>query len=415
MPQNSWTSALVFLAVGLTAACSTEGDTLDTGREQGRRFERVLPLEDSAYTSGNVSVGDVNGDGRLDVLLVKGRHWPLQNLVRLGDGQGRFSPPRPVGPGPDRSYTGALVDLDDDGDLDLVVSNDSPDPKRVLHNDGTGAFREVQEFGSPDWNTRHVSVADLDGDGRPDVVVANRGGRAGTDSFVCFGAPAGRLEEPCTPVYRGSATTITPVDVDGDGDLDLVIPHRDGGQSEIRLNDGTGAFPERRAFGPEEVGYRSAAVADFDGDGRVDIAVIAPGSRTGVGTPGPDGGSGVVAPALTGIFYGREDGDFSELVPLTEGQNRPYAILAEDVDRDGRTDLLIGHVEAPSVVLFNEGERRFSVVPFGDGAGAAYGFAVADLDEDGVLDIVLARSDAVNVVYFGGGDRSHLEQIGGGS
>ncbi|WOJ92864.1 VCBS repeat-containing protein [Congregibacter variabilis] len=383
----------------LVTACDVpEAITTQSG---ARSFERSLALEDAAYTSANVSLGDVNGDGHLDVILVKGRHWPLQNQLRLGDGKGGFATPIPVGPGPDRSYTGELVDLDDDGDLDMIVSNDSPDPKRVLHNDGSGNFTEVQQFGTPDWNTRHVSVADLNGDGRADVIAANRGGPAGTENFVCFGAGGGLLQQPCTVVYRGSATTITPADMDGDGDLDLVIPHRDGGQSELLLNNGAGVFADGKVFGPRSVGYRSAAVADFDKDGFMDVAIIAPGSRTGIETQGPDGGSGVVARPRRGVFYGGPDLDFGKLKALRESSERPYAILAADVDADGRTDLIVGHVEARPVVWFNEGSRNFTPVSFGDDEGTAYGFAVNDLNGDGLMDIVVARSGAPNIIYFG--------------
>ncbi|WP_425487767.1 FG-GAP repeat domain-containing protein [Microbulbifer rhizosphaerae] len=104
----------------LLLACSP-----DSHREPGARsFERQVALEDSAATSANVSVGDVNADGHQDIVLVKGRHWPLGNLVLLGDGSGSFQPAYPVSEQPDRSYSGVLVDMDSDEDLDLVVRND---------------------------------------------------------------------------------------------------------------------------------------------------------------------------------------------------------------------------------------------------------------------------------------------------
>lgn len=369
---------------------------------QGSRSFRVgVYLEDSSYTSANASVGDVNGDGHLDVVLVKGRHWPLQNLVRFGDGMGSFADAVAIGSGADRSYTGELIDLDADGDLDLIVSNDSPDPKRVLHNTGQGDFVEVQQFGEPQWNTRHIAVADLNNDGLFDVVAANRGGSEGTDSFVCFGTDGGLVAETCTAVYHGSATTITAADMDNDGDLDLIVPHRDGGQSEVRFNSGNGVFTSRTVFGPSSVGYRATAVDDFDDDGYVDIAVIAPGSSTGIETLGPDGGNGVIAAPRFGIFYGQSDGSFARLHPLTNESDRPYAILAEDVDGDGRKDLVVGFIGSHPIVWFNEGRRAFSSVAFGDDDGIAYGFAVADLDRDGFNDIVVARSEAPNVIYFG--------------
>src|ERR671913_1176726 len=89
------------------------------------RFDRVLLLETTSETSANVHIGDLNGDGHLDVVLAKGRHWGLVDRVLLGDGGGRFPSAYDLGPAADRTYSGNLVDLDGDGDLDVVISNDA--------------------------------------------------------------------------------------------------------------------------------------------------------------------------------------------------------------------------------------------------------------------------------------------------
>lgn len=117
-----------------------------------RVFEAV-PLETVSETSANAGIGDVNGDGIPDIVLAKGRHWPLKDVVLLGDGKGHFTP-GPELPNPaDRSYTGALADLDRDGDMDIVISNDRPDPKIILLNDGKGHFIPGGTFGDPKWPT----------------------------------------------------------------------------------------------------------------------------------------------------------------------------------------------------------------------------------------------------------------------
>jgi hypothetical protein len=376
----------------LLPACSSPGGTDEASTETqesrasapgSRSFERRILLEESGATSANVSIGDLDGDGHLDILLVKGRHWPLDNLVLIGDGRGAFASPRPLGGPPDRSYSGVLADLDADGDLDVVVSNDDPDPKRVHLNDGTGNFRLGETFGQGEWSTRHVRVADLDGDGLQDAILANRYGPTEGPSHACLGIGPGRFQRECRAVTRGSATTIVPGDLDGDGDPDLVVPHRDGGQSFVYLNDGDGGFGERRAFGPPDAAIRAALPVDVDGDGILDLAAI-------------DEATG---PA---IFRGRSDGSYEAGVPLGSSEARPYAIAAADVDRNGRADLLIGFVESRPVVWFNDGPDTLTPVYFGDDVGTAYGFAVGDLDEDGFLDIAVARSDAPNVLYFGG-------------
>jgi hypothetical protein len=71
------------------------------------------------------------------------------------------------------------------------------------------------------------------------------------------------------------------------------------------------------------------------------------------------------------------------------------------MNRDGNIDIIVGHVEAPSTIFFNDGSgRHFTAAQVGDNKGTAYGFAIGDLDKDGLPDLAVARSDAPNVVYF---------------
>jgi hypothetical protein len=87
-------------------------------------------------------------------------------------------------------------------------------------------------------------------------------------------------------------------------------------------------------------------------------------------------------------------------VALSSGKVSPYALAVSDLNGDGRMDIVVGNVEAPSTIYFNGSGRRFTPIQFGDNKGAVYGFAIADLDRDGLLDIIVARSAAPNAVYF---------------
>jgi VCBS repeat protein len=347
-------------------------------------FDRILQLESTSETSANVSVGDVDGDGRLDIVLVKGRHWPLVDRVLLGDGAGHFRSGYNLGEASDRSYSGRLADLDRDGDLDVVISNDAPDAKLVYLNDGKGHFRVGSTFGRPEWPTRNATLADINGDGLPDIVVANRADTA-TTNYICFNKGGGRFDAECIAFSHESATSITAADFNHDGLIDLAVPQRDGGQSRVYVAGPKGSFSPQRTipFGPPNAAIRMSEAADLDGDGLVDLVAI--DERQG-----------------TAIYFGQHDGSFSAAVVVAGGTVTPYALAVAYVNGDRKPDIIVGNVEAPSTVHFNDGSgRKFRTIHFGDNRGTVYGFAIADLDGDGVMDIVAARSDAPNVVYFG--------------
>ncbi len=348
------------------------------------QFDRVLLLETTAETSANASIGDVNGDGKPDIMLAKGRHWPLVDRVLIGDGKGGFAPARDLGTASDRSYAARLVDLDRDGDLDVVLSNDRPDPSLVYLNDGTGHFTVGSTFGKAEWPTRNASVADVNGDGLPDIIVANRYGKNPGGNYLCLNRGAGRFDDQCQRFSQESATTITPADVNRDGLVDLIVPHRDGGQSMVYLQQArTGAAPAFTGvpFGPAAAAIRASEAGDFTGDGLVDLVAI-------------DEANGL------SLYAGTREGAFAAGVSVGRAATAPYALAVGDLNADGLTDIVVGYVQAPSVAYIRNG-AAFTPVSFGDGQGTVYGFAIGDVDMDGQVDIAAGRSEAPNVLYFG--------------
>lgn len=366
-------------------------------------FDRAMPLEDKAETTANASLGDLDGDGDADIVLAKGRHWPLVELVLLNDGKGRFDQRHNLGDKADRTYTAALADLDGDSDLDLVVGNDAPDEKVVYFNDGKGHFSLTGTFGEAKWTTRNVTVVDLNKDDRPDIVVANRGGPQNRSAnYICLNDGRGRFPA-CRVLSTESATTIAAGDLNGDKLPDLVVPHRDGGQSYLFLNegqrDGQGGFAAKHPFGPDKSATRAIALGDLNGDGRLDI-VLGDEARGGA------------------LLYFNQGGlKFSEPVIIAEKPFVLGALAVADLNGDGQADVVLGNEKMPSAVLINEGAgRKFALVPFGGKQseaslpnqeaarqgtpGAVYGLAIGDVNGDGSPDIVAARSGAPSMLYL---------------
>jgi hypothetical protein len=392
----AWT-AVYGLALLTLAGCRS--GVPNTPNESGAfpHFNRVLLLEDKGETSAGVNVGDLNGDGLPDIVLGKGRHWPLFSRVLLNDGKGGFTASN-LDRAPSRTYSAALADVDGDGDLDIVVSNDAPDRKTIYLNDGKGHFAEAGTFGSPIWTTRYVTLADINGDGRPDIVVANRGdypdlvnGKPGagpkipTRSFVCLND--GRGHFPTCQALPGteSATSIVAADFDGDGATDLFVPHRDGGQSVVLWNDGHGHFPTATNVGAAAAWIRMGDSGDFDGDGRLDLAFIDEQKQAAF------------------VVYNRGNRRFGPPERLPGPPRHPYALAVTDLNRDGKPDIVVGNVETPGSIYYNTGPRTFHQVPWNDGRGTVYSIAFADFNGDGWPDIVTARTDAPNAIWFSTG------------
>lgn len=194
--------ALVALAV-LPTDLPAQGAEAVTGEEARRgqeaplyrdaSEEERLPTGELEGLSMDAAIGDLDGDGDPDLLFANVRAFVRDadpaNRLLLNDGTGRFAEAGParLPVDEDASFDGDLIDLDRDGDLDVVTSNSDTDlsagridpaPWRVYLNDGSGRFRlATDEVFPPDVTGVgfDVEAADLDGDGLLDLYLASRG------------------------------------------------------------------------------------------------------------------------------------------------------------------------------------------------------------------------------------------------
>ena len=228
-----------------------------------------------------VAAGDIDGDGDLD--LVFGCEGPEIVLINVGGGDFRDeSASRILGQANDATQDVVLADLDRDGDLDLVVANESGGPNRVLFNDGRGVFTPAPQGYVPPRSlpeaTRNADLADVDGDGDLDLFFSNvafAGGAPGSRLLLNDGT--GRFTDVTATHLPSMSYGVIDgdlADIDGDGDRDLILAPSPTGPFRAFLNDGQGKFAEEtsKVFPPGLTGQGlEVEIADYDRDGRLDV------------------------------------------------------------------------------------------------------------------------------------------------
>jgi hypothetical protein len=259
---------------------------------EGSRFAnrtRAAGVGGGSTNSYSAAWADYDGDGLLDLFVANGSQTAgAANYLYHNDGGGRFSE---VGAeagvrGADRSLGCAWGDYDGDGDQDLFVANFG-EPNRLYRNDGDGTFTDVARATGVDdtGNGAGAAWGDFDNDGLLDLSVFNTNAAtpANADADVDRlyrnrGAAFADVTRDAGLFAHEDGEAAVWADFDCDGWLDLFVANRsDFSRQRNRLfrNLGNGQFVDvSGAAGVEGTGLaQPAAVADYDGDGRLDIAV----------------------------------------------------------------------------------------------------------------------------------------------
>ncbi|MCE9585561.1 FG-GAP-like repeat-containing protein [Candidatus Nomurabacteria bacterium] len=328
----------------------------------------------SPYTVGTsnrfVVTADFNQDGNMDMAV--SNQTSANISVFLGDGTGNM--------GTATNYTVAsrprgmvVADFNKDGKLDIAATSDNGNSISVLLGDGAGSFGTNSTY-SVGKTSRYMSSGDFNEDGNIDLVVSTT--VAGTSATVIFGSGTGTFANPVSFTVGSAPTGVVSTDLNGDGHLDIAVSNQTSNSVSVLIGDGLGSFATavNYSVGTAPIGL---SYGDFNNDGKVDLV------------------SSNQTTSNLSVLIGDGLGSFATAVNYNVGTNAGVFISVVDLNRDGKQDLIVSNQTANTISF---------LIGVGDGTfGAKIDIAVgstpislntADFNNDGIIDIAVSNQGA---------------------
>ena len=332
---------------------------------------------------------DFNSDGIPDIAISNlnpvGGTYVL--TIYLGNGDGSFQtvlPSRETGASPAALVAG---DFNNDGLTDLAVANSVSNNVTILLGNGDGTFHVAVTAPATGVGPSAIVSADFNSDGNADLAVTNQ---SDNTVVILLGDGKGGFAEPAAtrPVTGYFPTAAATGDFNGDGRMDLAVANYFADNMTILLGNGDGTFSVGAS--PVTGVYPDwVAIGDFNADGKLDLAITNQYQATLTILLG-DGKGGFAAPAAPGY-----------LPPITG--SAPSSVSVGDIDGDGAADLVVTNQGGSSITLFmGKGDGTFITgQTLSTGSGSApRSAAIKDFNGDGYPDIAAADSGLNQVKIF---------------
>ncbi len=327
--------------------------------------------------------GDVNGDGKID-LITSSSNYGAEMTVLVNQGDGTFKQVESQAP----YYSGALAvgDFNRDGKLDVTTYSEGA--LYLSLGNGDGSFQNpVLITNAPYSYSQSLLVGDFNHDHKLDIAVSG--------VWVLLGKGDGTFQNAIAS--PSIATPLAAVDLNGDGELDIAA-YTNSGTVAVLLGRGDGGFMDMRTVELASTQYSPDAgvAADFNGDGKLDMAVA----------------EGNYPNAQVSVELGKGNGRFGSPIvsALATSATNPSLMLAADFNGDGKTDLVVQDDYSNGFqVLLGRGDGRFGTPVDNPLSYSVLSFVAGDLNRDGKADLVIANnnnSGSFVSVYLSNGDGS---------
>jgi hypothetical protein len=357
-------------------------------------FQPAASYSSVGFGAISLAVADFNRDGNLDVVATNMQGPSV--AVLLGNGDGTFQTALTYDSAGDSPVFVAAADLNGDGKVDILVSNECGTGSggcgvvdgtvAILLGNGDGTFQPAVTYDSGGYFAGSIALADVNQDGKLDLLVTNgchlyNCGFTSGSVGVLLASGNGTFQPPVAYSSGGvNAQSLAVQDIDGDGKLDIVVNNQcpsdslcpDGGNVAVLLGKGNGNFQSPVTFSSGGFDAFGLAVADFNADGKPDIAVanacnvlelnqVCDSSNSAVGVlldvlPGTKTSTTTVASNLNPWAFGQPPVTFSATVTPPSGGQATGTITFYD-----------GWIEIGSASLVNNVATLGGVTP-------AYGY-----------------------------------------
>lgn len=363
----------------------------------------LLELDNEDETQ-SISIGDIDNDGRVDVVFGK-RKQPdklFRNIVGDEYKEAFLKPIELPSSSSRDTFATALADFDNDGRVDFIFGHDRQANEILYNRIAEGGFHKSINIPGKNADTRSVVIADINNDGFPDTVFGNFEGR---NEIICNERGMAFSKNTTFLGDESSKTrSITPVDVDFDGDIDLIFGH-ESRRSEIFINDGQGSFTPDFELEDKDLLTSSTAAADLFGLREINIILVNENS---------DKCNQIYYGGVTAFGSSFSGNSLSWSAPedIPGCYKKSTSVSIADFNNDTLLDIVISNDEYQSNTLlinrgYNKTEKWYEITLPGKNTNTK-SVAVADVNGDGAIDIVFGNDGQENEILVNNGDGSFL-------